>query len=78
MDEFRVGSAEELKLKIKWLGPVSSKYARSIKVSNVNKPSVAVTRLWDRHFFRTSSYHKEATSWSAGEVDIEGRKVQEG
>ena len=40
MDELSVGPAEELELLIKRLGPVSSKYARSIEVSNVNKPSV--------------------------------------
>ncbi|XP_061166266.1 uncharacterized protein LOC133175165 [Saccostrea echinata] len=48
MKELDVGPSEELELLIKWLGPVSSKYACSIKISNVNRPCVGVARLWER------------------------------
>ena len=48
MEELNIGPTEELELLIKWLGPVSSKYARSIKISNIDRPTVGVARLWDR------------------------------
>ncbi|XP_048747853.2 uncharacterized protein LOC125660050 [Ostrea edulis] len=48
MDELNIGPSEELELLIKWLGPVSSKYAQSLKISNVNRPILGVARLWDR------------------------------
>lgn len=35
MNELSVDAAEEIELLIKWLGPISSTYARSIKISNV-------------------------------------------
>lgn len=33
---------------IKWLGPISSTYARSIKISNVKNPVIRLERLWER------------------------------
>lgn len=35
MNEVSVDAAEEIELLIKWLGPISPTYARSIKISNV-------------------------------------------
>lgn len=48
MNELSVDAAEEIELLIKWLGPISSTYARSIKISNVNNPVIGLERLWER------------------------------
>lgn len=48
MNELSVDAAEEIELLIKWLGPIYSTYARSIKVSNVNNPVIGLERLWER------------------------------
>lgn len=48
MNKLSVDAAEEIELLIKWLGPISSTYARSIKISNVNNPVIGLERLWER------------------------------
>lgn len=42
MNELSVDAAEKIELLIKWLGPISSTYARSIKISNVNNPVIGL------------------------------------
>lgn len=48
MEELSVDASEEIELLIKWLGPVSSSHAKSIKISSVNNPSLGLKRLWER------------------------------
>lgn len=48
INELSVDAAEEIELLIKWLGPISSTYARRIKISNVNNPVIGLARLWER------------------------------
>lgn len=42
MNELSVDAAEKIERLIKWLGPISSTYARSIKISNVNNPVIGL------------------------------------
>lgn len=39
---------EESDLLVKWLGPESSKFAQSIRTSNIGNPSRALTNIWER------------------------------
>lgn len=39
---------EESDLLVKWLGPESSKFAQSIRTSNIGNPSRALTKIWER------------------------------
>lgn len=48
MNELSVDAAEEIELLMKLLGPISSTYARSIKISDVNNPVIGRERLWER------------------------------
>ncbi|KAK3092639.1 hypothetical protein FSP39_005230 [Pinctada imbricata] len=46
--ELGVGAFEEMDLLVKYLGPVSSDFARSIRASNVDNPAGGVRKIWDR------------------------------
>lgn len=46
--EFKLSSFEEMDLLVKYLGPVSSNFASSIRASNVNNPERGVSKIWER------------------------------
>ena len=48
MKELEATNTEELDLLTKWLGPTSSKYAASIRSSNVSNPAEALRKIWER------------------------------
>ena len=41
-------SVEELDLLVKWLGPESSKHARSLRAANAQEPTRGLERVWQR------------------------------
>jgi len=46
--ELLVTAVEESELLIKWLGSESSKFAQSIRTSNIHNPSKGLKKIWDR------------------------------
>ncbi|XP_052688921.1 uncharacterized protein LOC128167316 [Crassostrea angulata] len=46
--ELGVTEFEEMDLLVKWLGPESSKFARTLRSANTHNPSLGVKRIWDR------------------------------
>ena len=48
VQELGVTPFEEMDLLVEWLGPESSKCARSLRSANTHNPTLGVTRIWDR------------------------------
>lgn len=48
VQDLQISEREEMDLMIKWLGTVSSRYALSIKASNINQPDFGLSKLWAR------------------------------
>nr|XP_022306551.1 uncharacterized protein LOC111112950 [Crassostrea virginica] len=48
VQELGVTPFEEMDLLVKWLGPESSKFARTLRSANTHNPTLGVTRIWDR------------------------------
>ena len=46
--ELNVNSAQELDLLVRWLGPESKEYAKSIRAANADNPVHGCELLWDR------------------------------
>lgn len=46
--ELQVAPREETDLLVKWLGPESTKYASSLRASNVHNPEKGLQRIWNR------------------------------
>ena len=46
--ELKVTPFEEANLLVKWLGPKSSEFAQTIRVSNVSNPKRGVEKIWER------------------------------
>ncbi|XP_062603438.1 uncharacterized protein LOC134265202 [Saccostrea cucullata] len=46
--ELGVTPFEEMDLLVKWLGPESSKFARTLRSANTHDPSLGLKRIWDR------------------------------
>ena len=46
--ELQVTTVEELDLLVKWLGPESSKHARSLRAANAQEPTRGLERVWQR------------------------------
>ena len=46
--ELQVTTVEELDLLVKWLGPESSKHARSLRAANAQEPARGLERVWQR------------------------------
>lgn len=46
--ELVVSPTEESELMIKWLGPESTRFAQSIRTSNIDNPSVGLQKIWQR------------------------------
>ena len=48
MAEIGANPSEEIDLLVKWLGPESSRHARSLKISNASDHKRALTKIWSR------------------------------
>ena len=48
VQELGVTPFEEMDLLIKWLGPESSRFARSLRSANTHNPTLGVIQIWDR------------------------------